>query len=163
MWFVFLNYRFKLIFHLETSGHLFLALLQIFLPFPQLLEQSASQASYVVTPEMKQLRKMSWATAKYSCHPKDLKYRLLQLPEDHGLQASGYFWALVTNPRQCSKTASNKPVAILPLGPPNNTEKCTKPDISPYRSLLPGLAQKRIIRARRTRRSKREIRSHVQL
>lgn len=34
MWFVFLNYRFKLIFHLEIPGHLFLALLQIFLPFP---------------------------------------------------------------------------------------------------------------------------------
>lgn len=82
MWFVFFNYRFKLIFHLETPGHLFLALLQIFLPFPWLLQQAASQASYVVPPEMKQLRKMSSATTQYSCHPEDLKYRLSQLPEN---------------------------------------------------------------------------------
>lgn len=143
---------------------------RFFFPFPWLLEESASQASCVVTPEMKQLRKMSWATTQYSCHPKDLKYRLPQLPEDHGLQAPGYFWAL--KQRVCPPASSKAKIAkqlltsqclltTLPLGPTGNRAKCTKPDTSPHGSLLPGLAQKRISGARWMRRSKREIRSHV--
>lgn len=41
MWFGFLNYGFKLIFHLETLGHLFPALLPIFLPFPLALRAAS--------------------------------------------------------------------------------------------------------------------------
>lgn len=99
MWSGFLNDRFKLIFHLETLGHLFPALLQILLPFPWLSEQSASQASYVVTPEMKHLRKISSSTSGFLCSPEDLKYSLPHPPEDHPLQVPGYFWALSPQPQ----------------------------------------------------------------
>lgn len=90
MWFVFLNYRLKLIFHLQTLEHFFPALLLIFLPFPLALTAVTFPIQWGGPSRSKIREEISCSTTWHLCHPKDLT---TQPPtSSRGLQASGNFW-----------------------------------------------------------------------